>query len=299
MEIAQDEQDEDSADDDSKREELCEAVQQEIAIRLNSIGAAYPFRLSERGTYLEFLPLHGPESAIYLFCLFLSHVPDRSIIPDNLKPVADNGIRDLFQVCCTVAAAGHVNGDASCFGWPRPDGTDFLEALKALYTRIGIGVPHDEAPAGAPIYIKDGGIDIIAWCPAIDGMGVTSYFVAQAASGKGWSEKSVKNDEEVFHDFWFKHKVAAERTRGIFIPFCIEPDSPVVGRTTEEKLQGYLNLLTHRFGTVFYRYRIPEMAVRGLRRMSDGAFVDRCGELEQVCTWVDSYCSQLSRMAEG
>jgi hypothetical protein len=256
--------------------------------------------LGRRGGFLEFLVPTDEVGAIYLFCLFLSHAPDRSIVPADLAPDVDNNVRDLFQVCCTVAAAGHVEGEASCFGWPRKDGLPFLEALKALYDRIGEGAaPHDDAPEGSPIYVKDGGIDVIAWRPAIDKMGITDYFVAQVASGKNWPDKSVKADEDTFHKFWFKRQIACPRTFGMFIPFCLEPDSPVVGDTPKKRLEGYVYRLTIHFGTMFYRYRIPEMAAKGLAQIAAGRFVHRAAELSEIRRWVDGYCGRLSEADEA
>jgi hypothetical protein len=298
LDVGRDEESEDSADADAERDRLKAEVLDEIDRRINCIGASYPFRLGRRGAVLEFVAPADNVGAIYLFCLFLSHIADRSIVPADLAPEADNRVRDLVQVCCTVAAAGHVEGEASCFGWPRKDGLPFLDALKTLYKRIGEGAPHDEAPAGAPVYIKDGGIDVIAWRPAVDGMGITAYFVGQVASGKNWSEKSVKADEDTFHRFWFKSQIASPRTYGMFIPFCLEPESPVVGETPEKRIEGYLYRLTFQFGHMFYRYRIPEMAAKGLLQIEAGRFVGRAQELEDIRRWVDGYCGRLSEAAE-
>lgn len=294
LDIAQDSEPEDNADEDRARDRRREEVQQELAMRLECIAEEYPFRVNESGTYLEFIPPTRRAGAIYLFCLFLSHVTDRSIVPERLAPEVDNHVRDLFQVCCTIAAAGHVEGHAACFGWPRPDGSQFLDALKALYTRIGVGTPHDAAPDGSPVYIKDGGIDVIAWKPAVDGLGITHYFVGQVGSGNDWRKKSVRNDEEVFHDFWFKHKVKGPRPFGTFIPFCIEPDHPVVGDSPVSRLKAYVDVLRYNFGTLFYRYRIPELIAKGVRQIEDGNWVDRAAEVDGVVEWVSDYCARLN-----
>jgi hypothetical protein len=84
----------------------------------------------------------------------------------------------------------------------------------------------------------------------------------------------------------------------MFIPFCLEPESPVVGETPEKRIEGYLYRLTFQVGHMFYRYRIPEMAAKGLLQIEAGRFVGRAQELEDIRRWVDGYCGRLSEAAE-
>src|SRR5262249_52379682 len=141
--------------------------------------------------------------AIYLFCLFLSHAYDHSIIPKALAPTIDNAVRDLFQACSTVAAAGYVEGIAMSFGWPRPAGAHFLESLRRIYALLGAGTPGTEPRAAAPEDVKDDGVDIIAWRPSRDNLPGTHYLLGQVASGENWVDKSVAADSEMFHKYWF------------------------------------------------------------------------------------------------
>lgn len=123
--LTEDEQRENIADEDRAEEQLVLRVQAEIARRLNNVGSDYPFRIDDQGHALQFVTPVTEAGSVYLFCLFLSHAFDRTILPKKLAPKVTNGIRDLFQACATIAAGGYVKGPSVSFGFPRPDGATF------------------------------------------------------------------------------------------------------------------------------------------------------------------------------
>lgn len=296
--ISTEEQPEDISEDDSWQDDLVISAQEEINNRLKCIGDDYPFRVDPKGLYMETVANITDAGAIYLFCLFLSHATDRTIIPQALAPSVDNVVRDLFQVCATFAAAGYVQGTAMSFGWPRPNGEAFLAALKRIYTAFGDGKPVDVAPPAAPVEVKDDGIDVIAWRPSPDGLPGTHYLLGQVASGHNWTEKSVISDSEMFHAYWFTRQPATRHQDAMFMPFCIEAKSHDENTSAQEVLVDHMQRLTKKYGIIIYRYRLAKHAAEGLRIHHRGDHeVQRANDLHKITEWVRGYSDTLRAAA--
>lgn len=288
------EQEEDITDEDIRQESLVISVQAEIEARRKMVGSNdYPFVVDQNGTALKFSGTLTTIGAIYLFCLFLSHAYDRTIIPKALAPEIDNATRDLFQVCATVAAAGYVQGVATSFGWPRPDGTAFLAALRRIYQLFGDGTPVDAPPPAAPAQVKDEGIDIVAWRPTPDGLPGTHYLLGQVASGNDWRDKSVVAYIELFHQYWFHRQPASQHQPAMFMPFCLEPKGVDDAVDAQEVAVDNMQRLTSQFGVLFYRYRMANFAAIGLQSAQSGNLVERVDELPRVTEWVTLYSQRL------
>ena len=238
--LIENEQEENIADEDVAEEELVLDVQAEIARRHKNIGDDYPFRIDDTGRALHFISPVTKVGSVYLFCLFLSHAFDRTIVPKKLAPKVTNKTRDLFQACATVAAGGFVKGPSISFGFPRPGGEAFLKALHRVYALFGDGTPCKKPRASAAKKIKDNGIDIIAWKRSIDNLPCTLYLVAQVASGADWKHKSVTADRIHFHKFWFTAEPASQPHDAMFMPFGLEPEDPEDGTPYEEVLKDHM-----------------------------------------------------------
>ncbi len=291
--LAVEEQDENIADEDARQESLVSSVQAVISERRKVVGPAhYPFVVDADGVGIQRVDAVTQVGAIYLFCLFLSHAYDRTIIPQQHAPKITNAVRDLFQVCATVAAAGYVDGTAMSFGWPRPDSARFLDALQRIYQLFGDGTPHENEPPGAPDQVKDDGIDVIAWQPSPDGLPGKQYLLGQVASGNDWDRKSVVSYVDMFHQFWFSRQPASPTTPAMFMPFCVTPKRAEEAAQTQEIAVGYMQKLTAQFGVLFYRYRVPHYAAKGIVASAHHA-VERVDELPKVEDWVRQYSEQL------
>jgi len=296
--IGTEEQPEDISEEDIWQDDLVVSVQDEINSRFKVIGEDYPFRVDPKGNYMETVPEMTDAGAIYLFCLFLSHATDRSIVPEALAPAVNNTVRDLFQVCATFAAAGYVQGTAMSFGWPRPDGEAFLAALKIIYAKFGDGQPVDEPRPAAPPTVKDEGIDIIAWRPSPDGLPGTHYLLGQVASGHNWTEKSILADSVSFHDYWFERRPATQHQDAMFMPFCLEAKGHDDSATAQEILVDHMQRLTKKFGIIIYRYRLARHAAEGLRIHQNGTHeVQRADEVHKIVAWVREYSDSLRAAA--
>lgn len=292
--MAEDGQKKDIAEEDTAEDQFVLRVQDEIARRRANIGDDYPFRIDAKGRALEFIAPLTEVGSIYLFCLFLSHAFDRTILSKKLAPTITNRVRDLFQACATVAAGGFVDGPAMSFGFPRPDGSAFLKALHKVYELFGDGTPRKKPRAAASRNLKDNGIDIIAWRRSIDNLPCTLYLIGQVASGQNWTEKSVKPDREHFHSYWFDHVPASQPQDAMFMPLGLEPDDPGDGTPYEEVLKDHMQSVGYRYGTLFYRDRIARHLADGLRLVGNGERqIERVPDLAKIVTWVEAYAKKL------
>jgi hypothetical protein len=292
--LSEEEQPQDMADEDIKEDALVLSAQAEITRRLKNIGNDYPFRIDDTGRAMQFIAPVSKVGSVYLFCLFLSHAFDRTIMPKTLAPRVTNKTRDLFQACATVAAGGYVQGPSVSFGFPRPDGEAFLKALHRVYKLFGDGKPRKKPRAAAAKKIKDNGIDIIAWRRSIDNLPCTLYLIGQVASGSDWEGKSVKPDQEHFHKYWFDVIPGSQPSDAMFMPFGLEPEDPEDGTAYDDVLTDYMQSVGHRFGTLFYRDRVAKYLAYGLQLAANGETeIERVGDVAKVATWVKKYTENL------
>jgi len=263
-------------------EQFLEEVLTEIRTRVQFLGDAYPFDFSdsEEALILKSKPRVG--HVVYLFCLLLSNVDNSEIFElDRFSYKLDNNVRDLFQACATWAAAKIVNGSACSFGFPRPDGTGFLEKLRQVYAIVGEGQVRDHALPGVSSSPKDEGIDVIAWAHRADAAPGRHYVLGQVATGRNWPDKSVVEYIKPFHENWFSNSPASHPTPALFIPRCIDQ----IGDAT---LVQQIHILTKRYGDVYYRYLMPQLADRGfeLAQTEKQYSIERTGDFAEIQSWV-------------
>jgi hypothetical protein len=274
QDLDQDQELEDFGDQDELLEDIASKVTAEVDRRRHDLGDAYPFEISEDGEALSLIEEWNVGQAVYLFCLILSHAPQSVLIPQTYTPgkVELQEARDLFQVCSTLAAAGHTGGPAFSIGWPRIGGVTFLAKLHEIWRIYGDGMPHDNLPPGTSPQHKDEGIDVISYWPERDGKPGHGYLLGQVASGKDWKTKSIRPDMAAFSR-WFKMVPAAPSHAAIFIPFPVEDDTMV--RYT----------MTH--GYIAHRLRLPRHAGRAMI-LSEGGIepIERLAEVGRVYTWL-------------
>lgn len=279
------------ADDDA----FLDTITDELGERHQALGESYPFAIADTGYRLS---LHNDLNAgqsIYLFCLLLTNCKRGDVLDGTWIPQIDNRVRDLFQACSTVAAAGEVHGCAVSFGWPRPnENPPFLEKLHAVYRVFGEGQPVAAPRPGAAIHVKDEEIDIIAWRPRQDRAAGTTYLLGQVASGHNWGGKSIKGGIDYFHRTWFDHPPASAATASIFIPHAVPPGD---GGTRRDRM----DLLVARFGNILDRLRIPALAMDGLALVAGNAelLVERVDEIVNIGAWVTDQIRTLRAAANA
>ena len=292
--LGENEQESDIGDEDAEEEGLVLCAQTEITRRRDNIGDDYPFRIDDKGRALNFITPVSEAGSVYLFCLFLSHAFDNTIVSEDMAPVVNNRIRDLFQACATIAAGGYIQGPSMSFGFPRPDGTDFLKALRKVYKLFGDGRPCKTPRKAAPPKVKDNGIDIIAWRWSIDHLPGMPYLIGQVASGNNWVAKSVKADREHFHKYWFVEHPSSQPEDAMFMPFGLEPENATQKADYEALLKDHMSSINYRYGTLFYRDRIAKHVAIGLQLIANGeANIQRRDDLQEVTKWVEEYTERL------
>jgi hypothetical protein len=274
QDLDQDQEPEDFGDLDELLEDIANKVAAEVDRRRHDLEDAYPFELNEEGEVFSLIDGWNVGQAIYLFCLILSHAPKSVLVPQDYAPDKHQlqEARDLFQVCSTLAAAGHTGGPAFSVGWPRIGGVQFLAKLHDIWRIYGDGIPQDGVPPGTSPQHKDEGIDVISYWPERDGQPGIGYLLGQVASGKEWKTKSIRPEVKAFLR-WFKRVPAAPAQPAIFIPFSV--DDEAVGRYT----------MSH--GYVAHRLRLPRHAGRAPILSDNGITpIERLNEIGRVYAWL-------------
>jgi len=130
---------------------------------------------------------------------------------------------------------------------------------------MGIGRPVAARPLFASGQQKDAGIDVIAWRDFRDGRPSKPLMLAQAASGRNWKDKSVKNDIAPFMMAWFTRQPAQHILPAMLIPFPMhhEFESKADASFDEVAAECIWRLEMH-FGLILDRFRIVETAAERL-----------------------------------
>jgi hypothetical protein len=282
---------------DSTAENFIDLVSSEIQKRSEVLDSTYPFKFSQSGESLEFDSSNVSDGGwIYVFCLILSHPSQGKIFDGKYLPEITHAVRNYFQACATFAAAGHITGHAYAFGFPRPDHSSFLNKLRSVYQHFGEGtIVVESIPPGAPASQKDAQIDIIAWEPARDKAAGKRYLLGQVASGANWGGKSIKGGPiDSFHQVWFSRCPPSTPVPSIFVPICY-------GSFIDGTNENSLNHSTYEFGHIFYRFRIPELAEKGLHLVSQNVniVIERLEDLEHIKSWVIQQICLMKGTVDG
>ena len=259
-EEAEDEENINFAEQDLENEETFIRVCDEIANRIKTLDKAYPFSLGQNDNDLILnSTVFNIGQWIYLYCLIISHRKADAVNINDFN--LSNDDRDLLQIASVYAAVGHI-GDAFSFGFPRPEGSGFFEALKDTFEQVGEGAPLDGVRPGYSAAVKDGEVDIVAWQPMNDNLPGKLFLLGQVATGNNWTDKSIRGAIEYFFKTYFNEHPASSPIPAMFIPFCIEECD---GGSRHQVMQNH----TTRFGIVYYRLRLPYYALIGFNKKND------------------------------
>ena len=281
---------EDTVDDDiSFQDNLDESkldeVFSEISLRESSLDDAYPFKL-DNNTY-ELIASKPEETTlggwIYMYCLIVSHAKPDTVLKTSIGLTNSDKRRDHLQVAATYAA-GAVLGNAVSFGFPRPEQTEILQAIKTVFTEhIKEGRCLDQPKDGCLTHSKDAGIDVIAWMSFFDNLPGRLIMYGQVASGYNWKEKSIINDVKKFYDTFFSDEPGSHWVPSMFIPFCLDKEGA-------EQLSNRVNFLTKEFGIIFGRYRLPRLAQIGHeKRHLSNHYIERIDESDCFKEFVNTF----------
>ena len=266
-----------------KREDIAAGAVTRMTLRKRALAAAYPFDLDDRGAAI-FFTAEQPDlgQTAYLVSLLLSNLRALSPLLDvsGLHP-SDQEVRELrkhFQYFATAAIAGEIGGQAWSFGFPRPDGTGFIEKLSEIWTVLKDGIV--KADPSTPSTPKDDQVDVFAWREQRDGLPGFLLVAAQVATGKNWKEKSIKSHvARVFAARWFERPPATEMVAYHVVPFA-RPD---------DKFRDDVLVL----GNVLHRLRVPRRVAEAANLAQNGVEIEALDQLEVATQWIESYVTRM------
>ncbi len=201
--------------------------------RRDLLNDLYPFDLGPQGDILKYrrLPCADERQSIgrsaYMLCLLLSNLRSVSPILDGsaLHPDGrqEQKLRRFFQYFATAAVAADIGGDAWSFGFPRPDGSGFIDKLTEIWTKIGDGTVQPQP--GAPNQPKDDQIDVFAARSQKDGLPGFLIVAAQVATGQSYRKKSIKGHVDAFRKRWYSHQPVTDFVAYMVVPFVIDKET--------------------------------------------------------------------------
>lgn len=280
---------EDHADLDEEmrngEEELVSSTVGRIETRRQALEAAYPFELDRGGDILTCtLAEDSLEQAAYVLSLVLSNLRSMSPILDGsgIHP-DDNEVRQLqryFQYFATAALAAEIQGPSWSFGFPRPDGSGFLNKLEQIWQTLNDG--HVGAQAGAPQHPKDDQIDVFAARPHPDGLPGFPLAAAQVATGRDARNKSLKGHLSAFKGRWFASQPVTEFIAYMIVPFA----------KADEQFVDDVRVM----GNVLHRLRVPLRVTDAGRLVQTGVTIEGYDRLMEAVGWVADYRSRARMM---
>ena len=268
-------------DDEIKHgeDEIINGTLVRIEGRLKSLDSVYPFKLDSTGDLLKCVLSEEFGQIAYIVSLILSNLsPLSSILSDFNSHPDEQDIRRLrkfFQYFATAALAAEVQGMAWSFDSPRPDGSGFLAKLEHIWQILGDG--HVEPQIGVSKSPKDDKVDVFAARVHRDGLPGFLLAVAQVATGKNASEKSLKGHISVFKSRWFYQQPVTD-----FIPYMIVPFARPDDKFVDD---------VRTMGNVLHRLRMPlRVAEAGqLLAKEEDITIEGYDQLSEATKWVIDY----------
>ena len=259
-------------------EEIVSGAVGRIEGRKRALGPSYPFELDDDGNVLEcVLDERSLGQVAYVVSLMLSNLRSMSpiLVLSNLHPMdcEVRRLREYFQYFATAALAAELQGWAWSFGYPRPDGSRFLDKLREIWRGLGDG--RVEAQIGAPHYPKDDQIDVFAARLSLDRLPGFLLAAAQVSTGTDLRSKSLKGHLGVFKSRWFAEQPVTEFIAYMIMPFAIADE----GFVDDVRI----------FGNVLHRLRVPRRVAEAGRLVADGIGVEGYDRLEEAARWVTDY----------
>lgn len=187
------------------KEVIMESVQGTVAEilleRKALLGDAYPFSMECNSLIYQARPL-----PIYELLLGITQAP-------TITEGAYTTLPRIFEDISLLASKGYLGPQAKGYrtGWPRPDtNVRFKAMIENLRTTTGkhgaewqwspdSDLPDDPAPA----FVKEEGLDLVAWREWGDGRAGQLYLFGQCACGNNWLGKDSDLKLEILNR-WFK-----------------------------------------------------------------------------------------------
>lgn len=266
-------------------EEIVSGTVARIEKRQRVLGPVYPFELDGGGNVLEYVPSEAVGPASYILSLVLSHLR-------AMTPVLDRGdlhpdqnevrkLREFFQYFATAALAAEIQGSAWSFGFPRPDGSGFLEKLDHIWRVLGDG--RVGAQRGSPQHPKDDQVDVFAARTHLDRLPGFPLAAAQVATGKNAKHKSLKGHIGAFKTRWFEAQPVTEFIAYMIVPFAIDDEKFFDDVRTK--------------GNILHRLRAPRRVAEAEQLLAKGTTIEGYDRLAEAVRWIEDYRRRMRTAA--
>lgn len=271
-----------SVDQEMKSDEgelVCHAAVLRIAQRRRVLGDSYPFSVDPEGAVVRFVHIDNSLGQIaYVLCLILSDIASTDpMLGVGLRPNEQDvrKLRRYFQSFATAALAAEINGRAWSFGFPRFDGSGFIDKLKEIWREIDDG--RIERQEGASDFTKDDGIDVLAARIHCDRLPGFLFAAAQVATGRTMRmrEKSLRGRLEGFKSRWFHPYPVTDIIPYMIVPFAIP----------RHEFVNYVRIC----GNVLHRLRIPIRVMEAEKLVRSGVQVEGYTCLASATEWLLNY----------
>ena len=267
-------------------EEVVFGAVERVETRRRVLAGAYPFHLDDSGDVLTCeLAEDSLGQAAYILSLVLSNLQAVSPVLNgsDLHPDEDEirKLREYFQYVATAALAAEIQGGAWSFGFPRPDGSPFLQKLGQIWSELNDG--RVEPQTGVSRSPKDDQVDVFAARPQPDRLPGFPLAVAQVATGKKARAKSLKGHLGVFKSRWFKTQPVTD-----FIPYMIVPFA-----TANDQFVDDVRIM----GNVLHRLRVPRRVAEARRLVEAGVTIEGYDRLSEVARWIADYRNRAGAVA--
>ena len=276
------EEDYEGLEEEMKLEEgelLCNDAVLRLAERRHMLGNSYPFSIDSEGSMVRFVRGDNSLGQIaYVLCLILSDIASSTpMLGVGLHPNEDDvrKLRQYFQSFATAALAAEINGRAWSFGFPRPDGSGFIDKLEEIWMEISDG--YIERQEGASRFTKDDGIDIFAARIHRDRLPGFLFAAAQVTTGRTTriSKKSLKGRLQGFKSRWFHPCPVTDIIPYMIVPFALPRDEFV------DNVRNCGNLL--------HRLRIPNRVMEAEKLVHSGVQIEGYTCLFIATEWLLNY----------
>lgn len=250
-----------------ENDELSERVYEELTYREQVLGALYPFELfPEYGKWALRRRTVDSKAELaahdcYICCLLISAIHSDLLPMKSDHEVFRSSARAL-QIESYLTAAEVLGGRAYWFGFPRPDSSGMLEAILKLASSMGTAVAPEQRPLGLSANEKDGTVDIVAWCPFLDGQAASIVAYGQVASGRNWTAKPIKSFIDGRFLSWFHKAPSHKHIEMLFVPF------PQHHEQSEERKLDFRTVASEKarlrekdYGVVIDRLHLTELMV--------------------------------------
>ena len=239
---------------DLTRDDSVGFIHEELAMRSDLLGRAYPFDL-DQGTLIYAKDRHSPVYEFLLSASSSKFVSGRyAQLPRTFERVATRLVTAYFG----------ANAKGMHIGWPRDGNTSFKTAAAQLHSCTGEW--HWGPEEGLdPVDVKDQGCDFVVWLRPSDGREIGQLFVlGQCACGNNWQNKCAELDIKCM-ERWFNPLSTVEPVRAFATSRHVDDD--------------HLREASRKAGLLFDRARLVLIASSASIKLFDSEVLRKMEEL--------------------